>query len=108
MPFDSKKFMGTGFVPREQKVPVPTFKDFFENGEKPVWTIRGLTGEQIARANEAGDRLAASRAMIDSCSMSRASAVGFPGLGIRYPPLAESVLRLYAVSVVPKATEVRP
>lgn len=51
--FDSKKFLQTQFIPREETVPVPDMKDFFPEGEKPEWKVRGLTGVELARANEA-------------------------------------------------------
>ena len=51
--FDSKKFLQTQFIPREETVPVPDMKDYFPEGEKPEWKVRGLTGAELARANEA-------------------------------------------------------
>ena len=51
--FDAKKFLKTKFIPRTEEVPVPDLKDFFPEGVKPVWIVRGLTGQEIGRANEA-------------------------------------------------------
>ena len=56
MGFDAKKFLQTQFVPREETVPVPDMKDFFPEGEKPEWKVRGLTGAELARSNEAVTR----------------------------------------------------
>jgi hypothetical protein len=56
MPFDAKKFTKTKFVHRTEDVPVPDLKEFFPEGEKAVWTVRGLTGQELGRANEAADR----------------------------------------------------
>jgi hypothetical protein len=56
MPFDSKRFLKTQFIPREDTVPVPDMKVFFPEGEEPVWKVRGLNGVEMARANEAADR----------------------------------------------------
>ena len=53
--FDSKKFLQTQFVPREEDVPVPDMKDFFLEGDLN-WKVRGLTGVELARANEAAER----------------------------------------------------
>ena len=53
--FDSKKFLQTQFVPREEDVPVPDMKDFFPEGDL-TWKVRGLTGVELARANEAAER----------------------------------------------------
>lgn len=56
MPFDVKKFNKTKFVHRTEDIPVPDMKDFFPEGESPVWKVRGLTGQELGRANEAADR----------------------------------------------------
>lgn len=52
MPFDTKKFKKTRFVPRNGEVPVPDMKDFFGETEKPVWKVRGLNGYELGRAKE--------------------------------------------------------
>lgn len=54
--FDTKKFMTTHFLPREEDVPVPDMKDFFEEGKEPVWRVRGLTGQELGVANETVER----------------------------------------------------
>ncbi|GAF96882.1 unnamed protein product [marine sediment metagenome] len=56
MGFDSKGFMNTKFQPREASVPVPDLKEFFEEGDKPEWKVRGLTGQELGRTNEAAER----------------------------------------------------
>ena len=56
MGFDVKKFNKTKFAPRTDEVPVPDLKEFFAEGEKPVWKVRGLTGQELGRANEAAER----------------------------------------------------
>jgi hypothetical protein len=56
MPFDLQKFNDAKFVPRTDKVPVPALAKFFPKGEKPVITIRGLTGEEFARVREAQEK----------------------------------------------------
>lgn len=53
MTFDSQKFLKTKYKDRTEDVPVPELKKFFPDGETPVWTVRGLTAEEIARANDA-------------------------------------------------------
>lgn len=50
--FDSKKFLKTKFRHRTADVPVPDMREFFPDGEAPVWTVRGLTGQELGRANE--------------------------------------------------------
>ena len=56
MTFDAKKFLKTKFTPRTEEVPVPDLQAFFPEGAKAVWTVRGLTGQEIGRAAEAADR----------------------------------------------------
>ncbi len=52
MGFDSKAFMVAKFELRTEAVKVPELADWF-GGEAPVWTIRGLTGKEYGRVNEA-------------------------------------------------------
>jgi hypothetical protein len=54
--FDVKKFMTTQFIPREEDVPVPNLKDFFDSDQEPVWRVRGLTGQELGVCNETVER----------------------------------------------------
>ncbi|MDY0071826.1 MAG: hypothetical protein RBR77_04170 [Thauera sp.] len=56
--FDSKGFLKAQFVPRTEEVPVPALSDWFEDCE-PVWQIRGLTGHEFARVQEAARKATA-------------------------------------------------
>jgi hypothetical protein len=56
MAFNLKKFRNTAFEPRREAVPVPDMKDFFDGGIEAVWTVRGLTGHELGKANEAAER----------------------------------------------------
>lgn len=56
MGFDAKKFQKAKFIPRIEDVPVPDLQAFFPEGEKAVWKVRGLTGQELGRANEAAER----------------------------------------------------
>jgi len=53
MGFDIEKFRSTKFVPREAEIEVSDLKQFFDEDEKPVWKLRGLTGSEMAKVNEA-------------------------------------------------------
>ncbi|WP_051617246.1 hypothetical protein [Desulfonatronovibrio hydrogenovorans] len=53
MSFDLKKFSKAKFQARTEAVAVPALADFFEEDSKPEFLVRGLTGEEMARANEA-------------------------------------------------------
>jgi hypothetical protein len=54
--FDVKKFSRMKFTPRTEDVSVPDMQAFFPDGDKAVWTVRGLTGQELGQANEASDR----------------------------------------------------
>ena len=56
MGFDTKKFLKTKFVPRTETHPVPDMRDYFPEGVEPVWKVRGLTGQELGRAEEAAAR----------------------------------------------------
>lgn len=56
MAFDADKFMAAQFKPREVNITLPSLASFFPPGEEPVFTVRGLTGSELARVNEAVDR----------------------------------------------------
>lgn len=56
MSFDTKKFLKEKFVLREEEVAVPDMAAFFPGGEKAVWKVRGLTGQELGRANEAVEK----------------------------------------------------
>lgn len=53
MTFDIKKFRSAKFEDRTAEVPVPDLAEWFEEGAPAVFTVRGLTGEELARCNEA-------------------------------------------------------
>lgn len=56
MSFDMEKFKNTNFTPREAGIEVPALSGFFPEGEKPVWRVRGLTADEVARCNEAASK----------------------------------------------------
>lgn len=58
MAFDAKKFDKSKFSTREKSVKVESvaLQEFFEPGEEMEMTVRGLTGEEMARCNDAKDR----------------------------------------------------
>ena len=61
MEFDLKAFEKASFKAREASVPVPDLAHFFkdlEEGQTPVWLVRGLEGEELARVNESQERSA--------------------------------------------------
>ena len=73
MSFDLERFRGTALVPRQATVPVPDLAAFFADDAEPVWTVRGLTGEEIARCNEAQARHATITAAVQALANSAAA-----------------------------------
>jgi hypothetical protein len=65
MGFDSKKFLKTKFRHREEEIRVPGLSEFFPDGD-PVWKVRGLTGQELGRANEAADRSKIAVALVEA------------------------------------------
>jgi len=53
MGFDIQKFRDAQFVFSEIEVPVPDLIDFFGGDSKPVFKLRNLTGNELAKVNEA-------------------------------------------------------
>jgi hypothetical protein len=110
MSFDSKKFTRTKFTARTESVPVPDLQAFFPEGEKAVWTVRGLTGAEIGRAAEASDRnknmAAILEGLLSEASKDRTDAVkDILGLGGVAPQdIAKRIEHLIIASVEPKCT----
>lgn len=62
---DIQKFVNAQLSHREQSIDVPELAEFFAEGEKPVWVVRGLTGAELGRCNQAADnRQEITRALI--------------------------------------------
>lgn len=55
MGFDLNRFRAAVLSPREDKVDVPELAVFFGDAP-PVWTVRGLNGEELSRANDVKSR----------------------------------------------------
>ena len=53
MGFDTEKFLNTKMQPRTSDVPVPGLSDWFSGDEKPVWKVRGITGQELGQAKQA-------------------------------------------------------
>lgn len=68
MSFDLAKFQGTPLTPRQATLPVPDLRAFFAPDADPVFVVRGLTGEEIARAHDVTGRQARLAAHIAALS----------------------------------------
>lgn len=56
MAFNADKFERAKLAPRTAKVEVPALAPFFDEGEAPVFEVRGLSAVELHRAMEAAKR----------------------------------------------------
>jgi len=69
--FEVDRFASAEITPRTDSVPVPDLKDWFDG--EPVWKVRALTFDELARAEEAADRSATLTKLVESIVSSNAS-----------------------------------
>lgn len=74
MAFDVQKFQGTKFKDRVEEVPVEDLRGFFDSKEKPIWKVRGLTGEELAFARDAEERARNINALVEGLAGKAAKA----------------------------------
>ena len=106
MGFNADRFNAAAAKPREDTMAFPELAAFFDEGERPVWTVRGLTGPELFVALEAEARHAGLAKLVEAAASStnmvnalRAAAgipVGTPG------EMAKRLEMLVAGSVNPK------
>ena len=53
---DTKKFLKTKFEHRTHDYPVPQLAEWFDENEPHIWTVRGLSGIELGRCLENGER----------------------------------------------------
>lgn len=53
MGFDLKKYRSEKFKDRTKDVPVPALQKWFGNGDKPVFVVKGLEGEELFKVRNA-------------------------------------------------------
>jgi hypothetical protein len=63
---DITKFEQMNFKDRAENVPVPDLKTFFEEGEDPVWEIKGLTAHELAIVNNAVEANTGKNKLVDA------------------------------------------
>lgn len=56
MPFNNNKFMKQNLEHRTESVAVPALADWFGKDEEAVWEVRGLSGAEVVRSNDAVTR----------------------------------------------------
>lgn len=105
MPFNVQKFLHTACPPRTATVPVPDLAHWFDDDPAPVWTVRNLTGEEVFRAEDAGERLqhiqSAVLAILEGGSGLKDAYQELMGLGSVPPKLATRIEWLMYASVDP-------
>lgn len=105
MPFNAQKFLHTDCPPRTAVVPVPELAHWFEGDPAPTWTVRNLTGEEVFRAEEAGERLqhiqSAVLAILEGGSGLKDAYQELMGMGSIPPKLATRIEWLMFASVEP-------
>jgi len=106
MSFDAKKFKKTKFQTRTEDVPVKDLSAFFGEGETYVWTVRGLTGQELGRTKEAAARnknFSAILEALESASKSEKVKGLKKALGVDEVPqaIAERIEQLVLGSVEP-------
>ena len=52
MAFNINKFDQAKFLDRITKIKVPELSSFFDENEPAEWTVKGLTGHELAKVNE--------------------------------------------------------
>ncbi len=52
---DLQKFLAAALVPRQETLAVPELASWFAPDAAAVWVVRGLTGTELARVNEAAN-----------------------------------------------------
>lgn len=111
MGFNTGQFMAEKYTPRIKKVAVPDLKNFFEKDEKPVWQVRGLTGVEIAKAQEVAAKRSVSAAILEGLLTMRENEVKdaitkLVGKSDDIPEeMAKKIEHLVIASVEPVCTE---
>jgi hypothetical protein len=106
--FDMSAFRGAALAPRQAVVQVPELAAWFEGPAE--WTVRGLTGDEIARANDGVSKAALVASAVEALaagSAARAEQVeamrGILGIGTDTPPdLVKRLEHLVFGSVAPE------
>lgn len=106
MGFNADRFNAAKGKPREATMPFPELAEFFDEGERPLWTVRGLEGPELFIALEAEARHAGLAKLVEAAASGtdmvgalRAAAgipAGTPG------EMAKRLEMLVAGSVSPK------
>lgn len=67
MGFDAQAFARAGLAQRTQDVSVPDLAPWFGD-DKPVWRVRGLTGNEVAKSRQAAETRSREAALAEALS----------------------------------------
>lgn len=70
MGFDLERFAAAKFEPRRSKIDVEALAAWFDEGEAPVWEVRGLNANELHQAIEAGKRQSSIDAIVRAIAAS--------------------------------------
>ena len=106
MPFNADRFDATKFEPRTGEVRVDALVDFFEDGEEPLWKVRGMSATELYKTAEARNRQESTVAIVKAIAnnVDQVTAVR-KALGLTSDVPGEIVKRLEMIviaSVAPK------
>lgn len=106
--FNADRFQRAAFEPRTETVELQSLAEFFGEGEKPEFTVRGLTASELHKAMEAGARNKQVDAVVKAISTSKdqiAAIRAAIGLSADTPgEIAKRIEMLVAGCVAPQIT----
>ena len=106
MAFNADRFDATKFEPRTAEVRVEALAQFFDEGEEPVWKVRGMSASELYKTAEARNRQESTVAIVKAIAnnVDQVTAVR-KALGLTAETPGEIVKRLEMLvlaSVAPK------
>jgi hypothetical protein len=96
MGIDIKKIKNAKFKDRIEEIKVDKLKDFFPNGEKPIWKIRAISGEEMYFVRNAVERSRNTEEVISqllSGSEKQKASAALKALGLDEKDLPEDYIR---------------
>ena len=109
MSFKTQDYLQAQFRSRQEDVSVPDLKHFFDEDDKPIWKVRGLTGQELAQCNSAVERNRNISAILEGIASNQVEGIKeaiakLSGQGVP-DAIAKRVQMLVLGSVDPKVDE---
>jgi len=111
MSFDLKAFDKARFEPRTADVSVPELKEFFGEGDEPIWTVRNMTGPEMAKSEMAGREADRLKAVIEGITSNNTKDIADAVKGLvgggddMEPEFRKQLAKIVVASVDPKITK---